>query len=55
MNPCRKCESRHQGCHANCIEYDKFREVIAKVKDLRKKDEEVIAFLNKGERRKKHW
>ena len=47
MNPCRHCESRHQGCHSNCIEYDKWKAAVQKAREARKQEREAVNFINR--------
>mgnify|MGYP003289458088 CR=1 FL=1 len=47
MNPCRHCESRHQGCHSNCPDYDGWKAAVEKAREARKREREVVNFINR--------
>lgn len=37
-SPCRGCEKRNTGCHADCREYKKFEEECQEIRKERRKD-----------------
>lgn len=45
MNPCRHCEQRQIGCHANCLDYDNWKAAVEKAREVRKRELEADAFI----------
>ena len=45
MSPCRHCEKRQIGCHANCLEYDNWKAAVEKVRENRNRELEAEAFI----------
>ena len=33
-SPCRKCETRHEKCHAYCKDYEKYKEDISGIRHI---------------------
>ena len=51
---CYGCDERHQGCHAECEKYKKFREAIDKRKEAEKQERMITADIAKSMRKKKY-
>lgn len=47
MNPCRNCEQRTLGCHANCPDYDGWKAAVEKAREIRKRELEADAFIRR--------
>ena len=50
---CHNCQKRHMGCHADCADYLKAKERLAKIKDEMQKQKSTSGYFIDVARRKK--
>lgn len=49
---CKNCKKRHMGCHADCADYLKAKEELARIKEQMQKESVTVGYFVDVARRK---